>query len=196
MSFGWKEWSRSDIIYGIIAPVIVVLLIVAISQLDRITGGGFGVIFGITMELEELLVIVVIPLLLGLVWNKWAGGASGFIMGSVYALYWADSYRSPMGGSFFGANTVLLAYLLSAILIGYMAGALNKQSENFRRMIVSGITATTIGGIMLFGIFQLSPANVVTGIDGFLLTVLTRTACGAVIPIIAKVFVWYGIGRQ
>ena len=100
-----------------------------------------------------------------------------------------------MGGGFSGANTVLLAYLLSAILIGYMAGALNKQSENFRRMIVSGVTATTIGGIMLFGIFQISPANVVTGMDGFLLTVLTRTACGAVIPIIGKVFVWYGIGR-
>ena len=197
MGLDWKQWSRKDIIYGVVAPVLVVLLIVGVSQLNRLFGGGFeglsGAVFGITMELEELLVIVVVPLLLGLVWNKWAGGASGFIMGSVYALYWADSYRSPMGGSFSGANTVLLAYLLSAILIGYMAGALNKQSENFRRMIISGITATTIGGILLFGIFQLSPVNVVTGIDGFLLTVLTRTACGAVIPIIAKVFVWYGV---
>ncbi len=79
------------------------------------------------------------------------------------------------------------------MLIGYMAGALNKRLDNFRRMIISGITATTIGGLLPFGIFQLSPVNVVTGIDGFLLTVLTRTACGAVIPIIAKVFMWYGI---
>jgi hypothetical protein len=145
------------------------------------------------MELQELLVIVAVPLLLGLVWNKWAGGASGFIMGSIYALYWADSYNSPFAGNTFGSSTVLLAYLLSAMLIGYMAGALNKRSDNFRRMIISGITATTIGGLLLFGVFQLSPVNVVTGIDGFLLTVLTRTACGAVIPIIAKVFMWYGI---
>ncbi len=190
MSLGWKDWNRSDVIYGIVAPVIVVLLIVGISQLDTL---GFGIVTGITMELQELLVIVAVPLLLGLVWNKWAGGASGFIMGSIYALYWADSYNSPFAGNTFGSSTVLLAYLLSAMLIGYMAGAMNKRSDNFRRMIISGITATTIGGLLLFGIFQLSPVNVVTGIDGFLLTVLTRTACGAVIPIIAKVFMWYGI---
>ncbi len=193
MSLGWKDWNRSDVIYGIVAPVIVVLLIVGISQLDTLGSGGFGIVTGITMELQELLVIVAVPLLLGLVWNKWAGGASGFLMGSIYALYWADSYRSPFSGSIFGSSTVLLGYLLSAMLIGYMAGALNKRSDNFRRMIISGITATTIGGLLLFGIFQLSPVNVVTGIDGFLLTVLTRTACGAVIPIIAKVFMWYGI---
>ena len=193
MSLGWKDWNRSDVIYGIVAPVIVVLLIVGISQLDTLGGGGFGIVTGLTMELQELLVIVAVPLLLGLVWNKWAGGASGFIMGSIYALYWADSYNSPFAGNTFGSSTVLLAYLLSAMLIGYMAGAMNKRSDNFRRMIISGITATTIGGLLLFGVFQLSPVNVVTGIDGFLLTVLTRTACGAVIPIIAKVFMWYGI---
>lgn len=193
MSLGWKDWNRSDVIYGIVAPVIVVLLIVGISQLDTLGGGGFGIVTGLTMELQELLVIVAVPLLLGLAWNKWAGGASGFIMGSIYALYWADSYNSPFAGNTFGSSTVLLAYLLSAMLIGYMAGAMNKRSDNFRRMIISGITATTIGGLLLFGVFQLSPVNVVTGIDGFLLTVLTRTACGAIIPIIAKVFMWYGI---
>jgi len=145
------------------------------------------------MQIQELLVIVAIPLMLGLVWNKWAGGSSGFIMGSIYALYWADSYRSPFSGSAYGANTVLLGYLLSSILIGYMAGALNKRSDNFLRIIITGIIVTTIGGILLFGIFQLSPVNVVTGVDGFLLTVLTRTACGAIIPVIAKVFMWYGV---
>ena len=193
MNIGWREWSRSDVIYGIVAPVFVVLLIVLVSKLDSFFGGGFNAITGITMQIQELLVIVAVPLMLGLVWNKWAGGASGFIMGSVYALYWADSYRSPFFGSAYGANTVLLGYLLSSILIGYMAGALNKRSDNFLRMIITGIIATTIGGILLFGIFQLSAVNVVTGVDGFLLTVLTRTACGAIMPVIAKVFMWYGI---
>jgi hypothetical protein len=193
MSLGWKQWNRSDIIYGIIAPVIVVLLIVAISKLDSLFGGGFNAVTGIIMQIQELLVIVAIPLLLGLAWNRWAGGASGFIMGTFYALYWADSYRSPFAGNIFGANTILLGYILSAILIGYMAGALNKRSENFLRMMIIGIFTTTLGGVMLFGILLLSPANVVTGIDGFLITVLSRTACGAIIPIFAKVFMWYGI---
>ena len=200
MGLDWKQWSRKDIIYGIVAPVLVVLLIVGVSQLSRLLGGGFeglsGVVFGITMELEELLVIAAVPLTLGLVWNQWAGGASGFLMGSIYALYWSDSYHSPMAGNFTGAGTVLLAYILSAMLIGYMAGALNKRSENFRRMLIAGVTAATIGGILLFAIFQLSPANVITGIDGLLLTVLSRTACGLIIPVIAKVFMWYGVAQH
>ena len=191
MNLGWKEWSRSDIIYGVITPIVVVLIIVGVSQLDRLIGGGFNAVTGIIMQLEELLVIVAIPLLLGLIWNKWAGGASGFIMGTFYALYWADSYRSPFSGATFGANTILLGYILSSILIGYMAGAMNKRSDNFKRMLLVGTFSTTIAGILLFGIFQISPVNVVTGIDGFLLTVLTRTATGALIPIIAKVFMWY-----
>ncbi len=194
MDLGWRDWTRNDIIYGIIAPLIVVLLIVGVSQLDTLVGdGGFGAVTGIIMELEELLVMVAIPLLLGLVWNKWAGGAAGFIMGSLYALYWANMYRSPFSGGGFGANTILLGYVLSPMLIGYMAGAMNKGSENFRRMILTGVIATTIGGILLFGVIHLSPMNVVTGIDGFLLTVITRTACGVIVPVIAKVFMWYGV---
>ena len=78
------------------------------------------------------------------------------------------------------------------MLIGYMAGALNKRSENFRRMLIAAVTAATIGGVILFGVFQISPANVVTGTDGFLLTLLSRVACGLIVPVIAKVFMWYG----
>jgi hypothetical protein len=188
MSVGWKEWNRSDLIYGIIAPILVILLIVAISRIGSLLGGGFGVATGIVMELQELVLIAAVPLLLGLVWNRWAGGASGFLLGSIYALYWAPSYRNYHGGS-----PILLGYVASAMLIGYVAGALNKRSENFVRMVISGAVSTTIGGVMLFGIFFLSPVNVVTGVDGFLLTVLTRTACGAVVPIVAKVFMWYGM---
>ena len=80
MSIGWKEWNRSDIIYGVIAPIVVILLLVGVSQLDRLIGGGFNVVTGIVMQLEELLVIVAIPLLLGLIWNKWVGGDSGFVI--------------------------------------------------------------------------------------------------------------------
>ena len=65
------------------------------------------------------------------------------------------------------------------ILIGMLGGALLAAEYGWRMAFI------------LFGIFQLSPVNVVTGIDGFLLTVLTRTACGAIIPIVTKVFMWY-----
>ena len=188
MSLNWKSWNRNDVVYDVVLPVLVVLLIVLISKLPSLFGGGFGIVTGVIMELEELTILVGVPLVLGLVWNRWAGGASGFLMGTFYALYWANSFHG-----IHGSGTVLIAYILSAMLIGYMAGALNKRSENFIRILISAIVAATIGGIILFGIFQLSTANVVTGIDGFLLTVLTRTACSAVVAVIAKVFMWYGM---
>ena len=196
MGVGWKEWSKSDAIYGILVPVIVVLAIVGLSRLGSVLGfGSYGVVIGIIMELEELTVIVVVPLLLGLIWNRWAGGACGFLMGSLYALYWADQFGQLSTLGFHASGgMVLLGYVLSAMLIGYMAGALSKRSEDLRRMIISGVIATTIGGLLLFGVYQLSPANVVTGLDGFLLTLLSRIACGAIIPVIAKVFFWYGVG--
>ena len=60
-------------------------------------------------------------------------------------------------------------------------------------MLISVVITTAIGGVFLFGMFQLSSSNVMIGIDGFLLTVLTRIATGALIAIIAKVFMWYGV---
>jgi hypothetical protein len=198
MGLGWRDWKLSDIIYGVVVPVIVVLVIVGLSRLGSIFGmGSFGFVIGIISGIEEMVVIVGVPMLLGLVWNRWAGGASGFIVGSLYALYWADQFnRSYTTGFHVGAGTLLLGYVVSAMFIGYTAGALNKRSEDFKRMIISGLIAGTIGGLLLFGTFQLSPVNVVTGLEGFLLTVLPRVACGVIIPVIAKVFMWYGMAMN
>jgi hypothetical protein len=48
----------------------------------------------------------------------------------------------------------------------------------------------------MFAIFQLSPANVVTGEVGFALTVLARMLAGVLTAVVAKVFFWYGMGTQ
>ena len=163
MALGWKEWSKSDVIYGIIAPLVVVLIIVGLSQLGSLLGyESYGALIGITSEIEELLILVAIPLIFGLVWNRWAGGASGFLMGALYALAFATKLPGGTGsdfihGAYMGFGPVMLGYVLSAMLIGYMAGALNKRSENFKRMALVGVIASTIGGLLLFGIYQLSP---------------------------------------
>ena len=195
MGLGWKEWSRSDILYGIVAPLLVVLLIVVLSQLRTLVGGGMegpgGLAFGLTMELQELLLIAAIPLTLGLVWNRWAGGASGFLMGMFYMFYWAQTLRGIRG-----SGPILLAYILSPMLMGYIAGALNKRSENFKRILISGTLAAAIGGIALFGIYQLSSVNVVYGVEGFLLTVLPRMLVAVIVAVVAKVFTWYGVSMH
>jgi len=191
MALDWKKWTKNDIIFGIILPVIAVFIIVLVSKLQSLIGGEPGIVLGLTMEILELVVIVGVPLALGLLWNQWAGGASGFLMGTFYALYWANSFHGISG-----SGTVLLAYVLSPMLIGYMAGALNKRSDNFKRILISGVVASTIGGIVLFTIFQMSSANVVTGIVGFALTVLARILAAVLTAIVVKVFFWYGMGTQ
>lgn len=192
MEPSWKNWTKNDLIFSIIIPLLVILAIVGISKLSSLldfASPSVGIVIGITMELLELTIIVAVPLLLGLIWNQWAGGASGFIMGSFYALYWQSSFHGIPG-----SGTVLLAYVLSPMIIGYMAGALNKRSEDFKRMLIAGVIATAIGGVLQFGIFQLSTANVVTGWTGLLLTLLPRILCGVIIAVLAKVFFWYGMG--
>jgi len=191
MSLDWKKWTKNDIIFGIILPLIAVFVIVLISKLPSLIGGGPGIVLGLTMEIEELVVIVGVPLALGLLWNQWAGGASGFLMGTFYALYWANSFHGISG-----SGTVLFAYIVSPMLIGYMAGALNKRSDNFKRILISALVAATIGGIVMFSIFQMSRANVVTGLTGFALTVLARMLAAVLTAVVVKVFFWYGMGAH
>lgn len=189
MSLSWKEWGKNDILFGIIVPVLIVLLIVGLSSLGSFFGyENLGFIIGITSGISEAILIVGIPMLLGLLWNRWAGGASGFLLGSIFALYWADSFHSWNNRG----DISLLGYVVSAMLIGYMSGALNKSSKNFRRMVISAFTAGTIGGLLFFMIYQLSSMHLVYGVDGFLITLLPRMACGVIMPIIAKFFFWYG----
>ncbi len=191
MSIGWKKWTRNDVIFGVILPVVAVFVIVLISKLQSIIGGEPGIVLGLTMEILELTVIVGVPLALGLLWNQWAGGSSGFLMGTFYALYWSASFHG-----IHGSGTVLLAYIVSPMLIGYMAGALNHKSDNFKRLLISGIVASTIGGIVMFTIFQMSTANVVTGTTGFALTVLARILAAVLTAVVVKIFFWYGMGTQ
>jgi hypothetical protein len=208
MGLNWKEWNKSDVIFGIIVPLIVVLIIAGLSLVgpylrsvygtQALMGGSWGIVIGIISEIEEMVVLVAFPLLLGLVWNRWAGGASGFLLGGFYAMWFAVKYSVFSSGvynssSMGGFGPTILGYVLSAMLIGYMAGALNKSSENFKRMLISAVIATTIGGVFLFGMFQLSSSNVMIGTDAVLLTVLTRMATGVIIAVIAKVFMWYGV---
>jgi hypothetical protein len=191
MSLDWKKWTKNDLLFGIILPVVAVFVIVLISKIPSLIGGGFGIATGLVMEIQELVVIVGVPLALGLLWNQWAGGASGFLMGTFYALYWANSFHGISG-----SGTVLLAYIVSPMLIGYMSGALNKRSDNFKRLLISGLIAATIGGIVMFTIFQMSKANVVTGATGFALTVLARMLAAVLTAVVAKVFFWYGMGNK
>jgi len=77
----WKDWKSKDLIFGVIVPTIVAFLIVGIAMSSSVAAIALKYI------LLEAIVVVAVPMLIGLVWNQWAGGASGFLMGSLYTLF-------------------------------------------------------------------------------------------------------------
>ena len=99
------------------------------------------------------MIVLGIPLVLGLLWNKWAGGAAGFVMGGIYYVASAGHYNGLYATqgvttyNFFG-DISMLFYLVNAVIIGYMAGALNNGSTNFKRMLGAGLTAAIITAVI------------------------------------------------
>ena len=79
----WTEWNLNDIIYGIILPVIAAFLIIIfpteIAKILLEVDPSFGLNAILVDGLGEALLVTAIPLFAGLIWNKWAGGATGFL---------------------------------------------------------------------------------------------------------------------
>ena len=146
-----QKFKLADIFGGIVIPLILVLLIYVLAiyvnpsgQYHVLGTEGFiatiGVIF--TQGFAQMIVLGV-PLILGLLWNKWAGGAAGFIMGGMYYVAAAGLYNGYYAGvaatspaysvNFYG-DISMLFWLVNAVLIGYIAGSLSNGSTNFKRM--------------------------------------------------------------
>ena len=192
----------NDITWGIIIPLLVGILIIA---LPTFLGPGAKHLFGemspipviLTFGLAQM-VVLGIPLLLGLGWNKWAGGAAGFLMGSVFYLAYAGlfsldyNYYGQSQWNFF-RDASMLGYIVNAILIGYIAGALSKGSSSFKRMLGASLTASIITAVfqwILNATVALEPARNMTIADppySFFLMIVPQIALAIIIPIIAKI---------
>ena len=146
----------ADIFNGVIIPLILVLLIFVFTIYVNpngqyhVLGVGTGLLATIGVIFTQgfaQMIILGVPLVLGLVWNKWAGGAAGFITGGAYYLASAGLYTGYYASSnipykiFFG-DPSLLFWIVYGVIIGYMAGALVNGSSNFKRMLGAGLTAS------------------------------------------------------
>jgi hypothetical protein len=173
------------------------------DMLKGTTGSSWAFLTVIFTHGFAEMVMFGVPLILGLVWNKWAGGCAGFITGTFYYLamagynimfsyinygIWSNLYRDP---SFIGN------YILGGILIGYIAGALANGSYNFKRMLGAGLTAGLTVGILQFVLnVTVSLSAYMSQADlfqAFYLVVLPMAVLGVIAPIIAKVMTWYGL---
>lgn len=199
MTLSWKEWKLSDILYAIVVPFVVALVIIAFPVYLR--PALHGIDPSATLEsilvngLEEAILVIGVPLLFGLIWNQWAGGASGFLLGSIYAI---STYQ--LFGLSGDQNFFLLGYVLSALLIGYTAGALNKGSYSFFRMLIAGLVAVVIGGLFVY-LSMLLPGQPIDMaapdyVYSFVLVIVPRMIYGVVIPIIAKFFIMFGVSPR
>ncbi len=179
-----RDLKLRDIVFGIVLPVIVCLVIIWFPLNQEALASIYPAFQGIfVFGVQEVIMVVAVPMLVGLLWNKWAGGAAGFLLGSIYAL-WYGLYGS-MSPSWIH-NIGLLGYLLSSMLIGYMSGALNQGSTRLPRLIFSGFVAALAGGLFLFFTEQQAANPLVYGWYGIFVTMTPRLVFGIIIPLVAK----------
>lgn len=216
-----NKFKLADIFNGILIPIILVVLIYFLAYYINPGGSvhliGAGNTIGVILTQGfAQMIILGVPMILGLLWNKWAGGAAGFITGGMYYLAEAGYSNGAYiaGGitkyNFYG-DLSMLGYLVNAIIIGYMAGALANGSMDFKRLLGAGLTAAVITATIqawLNYTVSLSPARTMNhelwantslgpaGIYGFVLEFIPSIALGVIIPILAKVMSWYGLQPQ
>jgi hypothetical protein len=212
------KFKLADILFGIIIPLILVLLIYVLAVYVNPSGpnhvlgvsglaGTIGVI--LTQGFAQMIVLG-IPLVLGLLWNKWAGGAAGFIMGGMYYVATAGLYTGYYAGAspaynFYGDISILF-YLVNAVIIGYIAGSLTNGSTNFKRMLGAGLTASIIVAVIqavMNYTTSLKPSQdmargswVADPVNAFIIAFVPGIALGVIVPILAKVMTWYGLQPQ
>jgi hypothetical protein len=214
-----QKFKITDLFAAIVIPIILVLLIFVLAVYvnpggDQHVLGEAGIGGTIAVILSQgfaQMIVLGIPLVLGLLWNKWAGGAAGFIMGGMYYVAAAGQYNglySSMGVTtynFFG-DISMLFYLVNAVLIGYIAGSLTNGSTNFKRMIGAGLTAamfTAVVQALMNYTVSLEPARlmaqgswVADPVNAFVIAFVPSIALGVIVPILAKVMTWYGLQPQ
>jgi hypothetical protein len=229
-----EKFKLADILYGLVVPVLIGILIIAFPAIirpaldatfpppDMMTGAEGSPYAFITVILTHgfsQMIILGIPLLLGLLWNKWAGGAAGFLTGTLYYVAWAgyntqfsvqialDAYYA-MGNdpnmfiqslppNLWADPSFIGSWIVGGILIGYITGALNNKSMSFKRMLGAGLTAAITVGIIQFTLSMTvaSGAWMAQADPGFTLftVMLPAILLGIIGPILAKVMTWYGL---
>ncbi len=202
-----EKFKLKDLSYGLVVPILVAVIVMLFpTEIGPLATGAFGSESPIPQILTHgfaMMLIFAIPALLGLLWNKWAGGAAGFIMGTLYYVAYAG-YNIINSQILYSYNINLYAdpafignYILGGVLVGYIAGALNNKSQNFKRMIGAGMTAALTVGVMQFILnYTVSTGAYMTRNDplyAFWTTMLPLVILGVIAPVIAKVMTWYGL---
>ena len=198
------------ILWGLVIPLIIGIVIVAFPAVLRpaldswfppptmdSAGSPYAFLTVIFTHGFATMAVFGVPLFLGLNWSKWAGGAAGFVTGTLYYIAFAG-YNIQYSIINYGSSPNLYAdpsfigdYIVGGILIGYIAGALSNKSFSFKRKLGASLTAALTVGIFTFILnYTVAFGAWMTQLDpGFALftTMLPMILLGVIVPIIAKI---------
>ncbi len=205
----------SDISLGLILPLIfgalILLFPTVIADVSReihiylpsfLWGGPeIPLEYILTVGVAQGLLTCGIPIFLGLAWNRWAGGASGFLLTLLFTVGMGVYY-----GQYFVPTVEWLGLIVAGMLAGYIAGAWmtrfrTKGSTGLKYMLFAGILAAIIAIVFTTQTYIWYSPMFHAGIDGmsysdaitfnyFVYTVIfgVWTIIGV---IIAKVATWF-----
>ncbi|MCJ7560690.1 hypothetical protein MUO79_08780 [Candidatus Bathyarchaeota archaeon] len=208
-----EKFKLGGVLWGLVIPLIIGIVIVLIPAvlrpaldswfppptMENPNGSPYAFLTVIFTHGFALMIVLGVPLFLGLNWNKWAGGAAGFVTGTLYYIAYAGyniqfsiiNYGSSPTYNLYADPSFIGGYIVGGVLIGYIAGALNNKSMRFKRMLGAGLTAALTVGIFTFILnYTVSGAKWMTqGDPGFALftTMLPMIILGIIVPIIAKI---------
>jgi len=198
-----QKLTLNNILWGLIIPIIVGLIIIAFATVIRTflvssLPGDSPIPHILTFGFAQMILFGV-PLMLGLLWNKWAGGAAGFIMGTFYYIamagYSTVTYLQYQMTVNFYADASLFVYIITGILMGYIGGALNNKSSSLKRMLGAGLTASITTGLIMYlvntqlAIEQSRSMALADPLYSFFLTLFPQVILGILVPIIARISV-------
>lgn len=205
-----EKFKLSNLKWGFFIPLIIGIVIVLFPAVLRraldtwfpagnpMTGAGASPYAFLTVIFTHgfaLMIVLGVPLFLGLVWSKWAGGAAGFVTGTLYYIAFAG-YNIQYSIINFGSSLNLYAdpsfignYIVAGILVGYIGGALNNKSMRIKRLLGASLTATITIGVFQFVLSSTVAFAAGMSDPGFLLftTMLPMIILGIIVPIIARI---------
>jgi len=197
------KFSLNTLLWGLVIPLIIGIVIVLFPAVIGPAlnsafppDSSYAFLTNIFTHGLAMMVCFGIPLFIGLNWSKYAGGAAGFLMGTLYYLASAG-YNIQFSTINYGMSLNLYAdpsfignYIVGGVLIGYIAGALNNKSFSFKRKLGASLTAALTVGIFQFVLnYTVSFAAWMTQADPFyalFTTLLPMVILGILVPIISR----------
>jgi len=156
----------SDISLGLVIPILIGVLIllfptvifdalanIHVSLPESLWGGPeIPLQHIITVGIAEGILTCAIPIVLGLVWSRWAGGASGFLCSFLFVVGMAAYYGPGEWG--FVPTMDWLGVIVAGMLAGYIAGSLMtrsrmKGSTGLKSMLFAALVAAIVATIFV-----------------------------------------------